>query len=309
MFNDLDNFVRQSLQRDMQNKIVQAQLQAKQAEKNLVSKKYDSGYPGVFGTMTNALDDASIAYGNNFNNAIKTKQGYTQELLTKVWDDGMSSDHTKFLNDINSYRDMVRINKMKVTACNTLAEADLEFSKTEDQYNKFFSEWKIKTAESAQRWTSHFDKLVIEASNPVANVAQNVPNQNPVLQGGNDLLQQLNAIKAENDIIKAQVAQKDIALDMYKSSLDQAKLTIDDQKITITDLREDKIELKEKVNEQKIKIDTLTEANLEQVEKIHQVSDKYLDLKTHFTDLVNLHQTLDHDYVSVVDLAGLDLNQ
>jgi len=309
MFNGLDNFVQQSLQRDMQNKIVQAQLQAKKAEKNLVSKKYDSGYPGVFGTMTNALNDASIAYGNKFNETIRSKQGFTQELLTRVWDDGMHVDHTRYLNDIRSYRDMINIHKMKVTACNTLAEADLEFSKTEDQYNKFFSEWKIKTSESAQRWTSHFDKLVIEANNPVANVAQNVPNQNPVLQGGNDLLQQLNAIKAENDIIKAQLAQKDIALDMYKSSLDQAKLTIDDQKITITDLREDKIELKEKVNEQKIKIDTLTEANLEQVEKIHQVSDKYLGLKTNFIDLVTLHQEIDPDYVPVVDLAGLDLNQ
>lgn len=301
MFNGLDNFVQQSLQRDMQNKIIQAQLQAKEAEKHLVSKKYDSGYPGVFGAMTNALDDASIAYGNRFNETIRSKQGYTQELLTKVWDDGMSSDHTKFLNDINSYRDMVRINKMKVTACNTLAEADLEFSKTEDQYNKFFSEWKIKTAESAQRWTTHFDKLVVGANNPI-DVVQNVANQNLAPQGNNDLLQQLNAVKAE-------LAQKNIALDMYKSSLDQAKIRIDDQKVTIDDLRQDKIELREKVSEQKNSIDSLTETNLEQAEKIHQVSDKYLGLKTNFIDLVTLHQEIDPDYIPVVDLAGLSLDQ
>ena len=130
------------------------------------------------------------------------------------------------------------------------------------------------------------------------------------------MLQQFNAIKAENDIIKAELAQKSIALDLYKSSLDQAKVTIDsqkvtidDQKITIDDLREHKIILKEKVDEQKIKIDTLTDTNLEQVEKIHKVSDKYLDLKTHFVDLVTLHQEADPDYVPVVDLAGLNLDQ
>ena len=323
MFNDLDKFVQQSLQRDMQNKIVQAQLQAKQAEKNLVSKKYDSGYPGVFGTMTNALDDASIAYGNKFNETIRSKQGFTQELLTKVWDDGMSSDHTKFLNDINSYRDMVRINKMKVTACNTLAEADLEFSKTEDQYNKFFSEWKIKTAESAQRWTSHFDKLVIEANNPVANVAQNVPNQNPVPQGGDDLLQQLNALQQQLAQRDEVIAQKDgiinslaQGMQMAQGAIVQAQqiiqekdIKIADQKVTIDDLRQDKIELREKVSEQKNSIDSLTQTNLEQAEKIHQVSDKYLGLKTNFIDLVTLHQEIDPDYVPVVDLAGLDLNQ
>ena len=178
----------------MQNKIIQAQLQAKEAQKRLVSKKYDSGYPGVFGAMTNALDDESIAYGNRFNEVIRSKQGYTQELLTRVWDEGMHVDHTRYLNDIRSYRDMMNIHKMKLTACNTLAEADLEFSKTEDQYNKFFSEWKIKTAESVQRWTAHFDKLVIEANNPV-DAVQNVGNQNPVPQGNNDLLQQLQVLQ------------------------------------------------------------------------------------------------------------------
>jgi len=309
MFNGLDNFVQQSLQRDMQNKIIQAQLQAQEAEKHLVSKKYDSGYPGVFGAMTNALDDASIAYGNRFNETIRSKQGFTHELLTKVWDDGMSSDHTKFLNDINSYRDMVRINKMKVTACNTLAEADLEFSKTEDQYNKFFSDWKIKTAESANRWSAHFDKLVIEENNPVANVAQNLPNQNLVPQGGDDLLQQLNALQQ-------QLAQRDGVINsmnqmfqIYQGALDQANITIDGQKVTIDDLRQDKIELREKVSEQKISIDSLTETNLEQAEKIHQVSDKYLGLKTNFIDLVTLHQEIDPDYVPVIDLAGLNLDQ
>ena len=285
MFNGLDNFLQQSLERDVQNKLIQAQLQAKKAEKALVSKKYDSGYSGVFGTMTNALDNASIAYGKNFNDSIKSKQGYTQELLTRVWEDGMSADHTKYLNDIRSYRDMVNIHKMKVNACNTLAEADLAFSKAEDEYNAFFSNWKIRTTESAQRWVAHFDKLVVEANNPLGAV-QNVAHQDPVPQGNNDLLQQLNAIKAENDLMKQ---------------------TIADQRETITDLRQDKIELREKVDEQKIKIDSLTGTNLDQLEKIHQISDKYLDLKGHFTDLVTLHQTLDHDYVPVVELAGLNL--
>jgi hypothetical protein len=316
MFNGLDNFVQQSLQRDMQNKMMQAQLQAKEAEKHLVSKKYDSGYPGVFGAMTNALDDASIAYGNRFNETIRSKQSFTQELLTKVWDDGMHVDHTRYLNDIRSYCDMMNIHKMKVTACTTLAEADLEFSKTEDQYNKFFSDWKIKTAESSNRWSAHFDKLVIEANNPVAEVAQNVPNQNPVPQGGDDLLQQLNALQqqlAQKDGIINSLAQgmqiAQGAIVQAQQIIQEKDIKIADQKVTIDDLREDKIELREKVNEQKIKIDTLTDTNLEQVEKIHQVSNKYLDLKAHFVDLVTLHQEADPDYFPVVDLAGLNLDQ
>jgi hypothetical protein len=226
----------------MQNKIFQAQLKAKQAEKNLVSKKYDSGYPGVFGTMTEALDDASIAYGNKFKETIRSKQGFTQELLKRGWDDGMHVDHTRYLNDISSYRDMINIHKMKVTACNTLVEADLEFSKTEDEYNKFFSNWKIKTAESANRWSVHFDKLVIEENNPVANVAQNVPNQNPIPQGGDapdGSQQQLGmALKIIEDFQKL-LAAKDNIIDQNKLTIDEQKTTIDDLRIKLTDKTEE----------------------------------------------------------------------
>ena len=328
MFNNLNNLVQQSLQQDMQNKILQAQLQAKKAEKNLVSKKFNHGH--VFSAMTNALDEASFAYGNKFNETIRSKPGFTKELLTRVWGDGMNVDHTKYLNDIHSYRDMINIHKMKVTACNTLAEADLEFSKIEDQYNKFFSDWKIKTAESSNRWIAHFDKLVIEANNPVANVAQNVLNQNSVPQGNNDLLQKLNDLQqilAQKDQI---IVQKEAinhtliqALQMAQGAIVQTqqiieekdvkiadqKVTIDDQKVTINDLKEDKIMLKEKIVEQKVTIDNLTVIQSEQAEKLDKVSEKYINLKTLFTDLVNLHQEDHSDYIPVVDLAGLNLDQ
>jgi hypothetical protein len=180
------------------NKILQAQIKAKKAEKMLVSKKYDS-YPTVFDNMNKALDEAFISYAHRFDKVTSDRQGGTEKIIKKVWDDGMRIDHTKYKNDNRSYPDMLNIHKMKVTACNTLAEADLEFSKIEDQYNKFFSDWKIKTAESVQRWIAHFDKLVIEENNPVANVAQNLPNQNSVLQGNDDLLQQLNNLQQKLD--------------------------------------------------------------------------------------------------------------
>jgi len=321
----------------MQNKILQAQLQAKKAEKNLVSKKYDSGYPTVFDNMNKALDEAFISYAHRFDKVTSDRQSGNEKIIKKVWDDGMRIDHTKYKNDNRSYRDMLNIHKMKFTACNTLAEADLEFCKIEDQYNKFFSDWKIKTAESANRWIAHFDKLVIEANNQVANLAQNVPNQNPVPQDSDDLLQQLNAIKAENDILKAQSAQKDQVLaqqDNVINALSQGieivqgaiaqtkqliqekdikirdqKVTIDDQKATINDLKEDKTMLKEKIVEQKVTIDNLTVIQSEQAEKLDKISEKYIDLKTLFTDLVNLHKEDHSDYVPVVDLAGLNLDQ
>lgn len=316
MFNDLDNFVQQSLQRDMQNKIIQAQLQAKQTEKNLVSKKYDSGYPGVFGAMTNALDDASIAYGNRFNEVIRSKQGYTQELLTKVWDDGMHVDHTRYLNDIRSYRDMMNIHKMKVTACNTLAEADLEFSKTEDQYNKFFSEWKIKTAESAQRWIAHFDKLVIEENNPVVEAAQNIPNQNPIPQGGNDLLQQLNALQQQLAQRDEVLAQKDGIINSLTQGMQiaygavaQAQQIIQAKNGVIAE-KDGVIENKNiALAEKNTHIESLTDANLALTDRVENVTNKYDTLKTHFEDLVDLHQEDHPDYVPAIDLAGLSLDQ
>ena len=316
MFNDLDNFVQQSLQRDMQNKIIQAQLQAKQAEKNLVSKKYDSGYPGVFGAMTNALDDASIAYGNRFNEVIRSKQGYTQELLKKVWDDGMHVDHTRYLNDIHSYSDMMNIHKMKVTACNTLAEADLEFSKTEDQYNKFFSEWKIKTAESAQRWIAHFDKLVIEENNPVVEAAQNIPNQNPIPQGGNDLLQQLNALQQQLAQRDEVLAQKDGVINSLTQGMQIAYGAVA-QAQQIIQAKDGVIAEKDGVIENKnialaeknTHIESLTDANLALTDRVENVTNKYDTLKTHFEDLVDLHQEDHPDYVPAIDLAGLSLDQ
>ena len=318
MFNGLDNFVQQSLQRDMQNKIIQAQLQAKEAEKHLVSKKYDSGYPGVFGAMTNALDDASSAYGNRFNEIIRSQQGFTQELLTKVWDDGMSSDHTKFLNDINSYRDMVRINKMKVTACNTLAEADLEFSKTEDQYNKFFSDWKIKTAESANRWSAHFDKLVIEENNPVANVAQNVPNQNPVPQGGDDLLQQLNALQQQLAQRDEVIAQKDgiinslaQGMQMAYSAVTQVQTQLQEKDAIIAEKNNVIIEKDGVIQEKNIAlvekdthIQSLTDVNLELTDRVEHIKTNFDTLKTYFIDLETTHQE-DHPEYQNVDLTGL----
>ena len=323
MFNDLNSFVQQSLKQDMQNKLIQAQVKAKKAEKMLVSKKYDSGYPTVFDNMNKALDEAFISYAHRFDKVTSDRQGGTEKIIKKVWDDGMRIDHTKYKNDNRSYRDMLNIHKVKVTACNTLAEADLEFSKIEDQYNKFFSDWKIKTAESVQRWIAHFDKLVIEENNPVANVAQNLPNQNSVLQGNDDLLQQLNNLQQKLDQKDQVLAQKEAinhtliqALQMAQGAIVQTQQIIEekdvkiaDQKVTIDDLKEDKIMLKEKIVEQKVTIDNLTLIKLEQAEKLDKVSEEYIDLKTNFIDLVTLHQEINPNYVPVVDLTGLDLNQ
>ena len=134
---------------------------------------------------------------------------------------------------------------------------------------------------------------------------------NPIMNPGanDDLLQKIQELQEK-------LAQKDSLLNsmtqmfqMYQGALEQGNTTIADQKVTIDDLRGDKIMLKEKVDEQKIKIDTLTGTNLEQVEKLHEVSDKYLDLKTYFVDLVTLHQEDHPDYVPVIDLAGLNLDQ
>ena len=96
-----------------------------------------------------------------------------------------------------------------------------------------------------------------------------------------------------------------------KDQLKTSQDTVNDQKIVIGDLREDKKDLKEKVNVQKIDIDHLKEDLSVQIEKVqeftdkyHNVSDKYVGLKTHFNELVIKHHVFDDTYEPPIELAG-----
>ena len=287
------------------------------SEKDLIRSKYENAYPDLFQNMTDSLDNESMAYGDYLNKNTKYKQGSTPQLVSKMWDvDGLSIEYNKYINDINNCRDQIENSKYTVLSCSNLQQADVAFNKIYSGYQNFLAKWKNETSISSNKWIGHFDKLVI--GQQVVQPVQNVIPQQIVPQNNEDLLKK---IKEFEEVLKqtlfenASLKDQNIYLKDQNTSLkDQLKTsqdTVNDQKIVIGDLREDKKDLKEKVNVQKIDIDHLKEDLSVQIEKVqeftdkyHNVSDKYVGLKTHFNELVIKHHVFDDTYEPPIELAG-----
>ena len=287
------------------------------SEKDLIRSKYENAYPNLFQNMTDSLDNESMAYGDYLNKNTKYKQGSKPELVSKMWDvDGLSVEYNKYINDINNCRDQIENSKYTVLSCNNLQQADVAFNKIYSGYQNFLAKWKNETSISSNKWIGHFDKLLVEQQ--VVQPVQNIIPQQIVPQNNEDLLKK---IKEFEEVLKqalfenASLKDQNIYLKDQNTSLkDQLKTsqdTVNDQKIVIGDLREDKKDLKEKVNVQKIDIDHLKEDLSVQIEKVqeftdkyHNVSDKYVGLKTHFNELVIKHHVFDDTYEPPIELAG-----
>ena len=287
------------------------------SEKDLIRSKYENAYPNLFQNMTDSLDNESMAYGDYLNKNTKYKQGSTPQLVSKMWDvDGLSVEYNKYINDINNCRDQIENSKYTVLSCNNLQQADVAFNKIYSGYQNFLAKWKNETSISSNKWIGHFDKLLI--GQQVVQPVQNIIPQQIVPQNNEDLLKK---IKEFEEVLKqalfenASLKDQNIYLKDQNTSLkDQLKTsqdTVNDQKIVIGDLREDKKDLKEKVNVQKIDIDHLKEDLSVQIEKVqeftdkyHNVSDKYVGLKTHFNELVIKHHVFDDTYEPPIELAG-----
>jgi hypothetical protein len=273
------------------------------SEKDLIRSKYESAYPNLFQNMTDSLDNESMAYGDNLNKNTKYKQGSTPQLISKMWDvDGLSIEYNKYINDINSCRDQIDNSKYSVLACDTVKQADAVYNKIYLGYQNFLAKWKSETSISSNKWVGHFDKLL--AGQQVVQPVQNIIPQQIIPQNNEDLLKK---IKEFEEVLKQAQLENSSLKDQLKTSQD----TINDQKIVICDLREDKKDLKEKVTVQKVEIDHLKEDLSVQVEKVQEfthkyqnVNEKYLDLKTHFSELVIKHHEFDDTYVSPIQLGG-----
>lgn len=272
-------------------------------EKDLIRSKYESAYPNLFQNMTDSLDNESMAYGDYLNKNTKYKQGSTPQLISKMWDvDGLSIEYNKYINDINSCRDQIDNGKYSVLACDSLKQADAVYNKIYLGYQNFLAKWKSETSISSNKWIGHFDKLLVEQQ--VVQPVQNIIPQQIVPQNNEDLLKK---IKEFEEVLKQALFENTSLKDQNTSLKDQLKTsqdTVNDQKIVINDLREDKKDLKEKVTEQKVEIDHLKEDLSLQVEKVQEVTDKYVDLKTHFKELVVKHHVFDDTYESPIELAG-----
>ena len=273
------------------------------SEKDLIRSKYESAYPNLFQNMTDSLDNESMAYGDYLNKNTKYKQGSTPQLISKMWDvDGLSIEYNKYINDINSCRDQIDNGKYSVLACDSLKQADAVYNKIYSGYQNFLAKWKSETSISSNKWIGHFDKLLV--GQQVVQPVQNIIPQQIVPQNNEDLLKK---IKEFEEVLKQALFENTSLKDQNTSLKDQLKTsqdTVNDQKIVINDLREDKKDLKEKLTEQKVEIDHLKEDLYVQTEKVQEVTDKYVDLKTHFKELVVKHHVFDDTYESPIELAG-----
>lgn len=250
------------------------------------------------------IEDLYVNLGNKLNERLDTVNGIKQETIVKIWDSS-KVELDSIVNASKAHKNQVEVYQAKIMNCANVNQADSIYAQLEFYHQQEMGKLKATANSFIQKCVSKANELILPEQ--VNNLQLNNPVMNP---GANDdLLQKIQELQeklAQKDGIINSMTQM---FQMYQGALEQGNATIADQKVTIDDLREHKIILKEKVDEQKIKIDTLTDTNLEQVEKIHKVSDKYLDLKTYFTDLVNLHQEDHPDYEPVVDLAGLNLDQ
>ena len=259
--------------------------------------------------MRKEIEDLWVNLGNRLNESLDIVNGIKQETIVKVWDlsklelDSIVKASKAHTNQVEAYQ-------ARILNCGNVSQADTVYADLELYHQKEMGKLKATANSFIQKCVNKANELMFPEQN------NSVPNPDANLGANSDLLQKIQELQeklAQKDSIINSLSQgmqmANVTIVDLKEKNTEQKVTITDQKITIEDLREDKIMLKEKVTEQKIKIDTLTDTNLEQVEKIHIVSNKYFDLKTHFVDLVTLHQEADPDYVPVVDLAGLNLDQ
>jgi hypothetical protein len=287
------------------------------SEKDLIRSKYENAYPNLFQNMTDSLDNESMAFGDYLNKNTKYKQGSTPQLVSKMWDvDGLSIEYNKYINDINNCRDQIENSKYTVLSCSNLQQADVAFNKIYSGYQNFLAKWKNETSISSNKWIDHFDKLLI--GQQVVQPFQNIIPQQIVPQNNEDLLKKIKEFEEvlkqalfENTSLKDQNSSLKDQNTSLKDQLKTSQDTVNDQKIVIGDLREDKKDLKEKVNVQKVEIDHLKEDLSVQIEKVqeftdkyHNVSDKYVGLKTHFNELVIKHHVFDGTYEPPIELAG-----
>lgn len=308
-------------------------------EKSAVTTKYDH-YQKAYtykDPVRLEIEDVWVNLGKRLNENLDKVNGINEELILKVW--SLSKlEMDSIISALKAHTKQVEVYETRIYNCANLSEAAPLACQLDIYHRQEMDKLNIIASQFIQKCVNKATELILHVEVPQQSAAASAPIDSAE---NADLLQQLLEIKAKNDELKEKLAQqaeaslqKDTLIstmaqmfEMYQATLVQANSTIADkdaniaeykviiadkdaniieQKVTITDLREDKKTLKEKVDEQKVQIESLTESNLGQVEKIQKVTVKYLDLKTHFSDLVTLHQQLDNDYTPLIELNDED---
>jgi len=296
--NDLMQFALKKQQQEAQDKLIKAQNQALKDEARLVQNKYGNGYPDLFATIGHNLDDAMLGFCNKLDKDLRAKNGFTQELNSKVRNSGLDQQQQKFVADIQSQKQILDIGRQKVLACKTMSQADGIFNKLEGEYHNFFDGWEKATIEMSAKWLKQFDTLIEGANNiPPVN------NQNQGLQQALQKIQELEQKLIQSDQAKLQAQQETETLKLQvveKDNVINTKINkIEDQSTKIMDLQGKLLDKAEESNANNIKF----------IEEQHKVDDfkHKIDLyKTHFNGFIEQHEDID-GYDQLVDMLG-DLN-
>jgi hypothetical protein len=287
--NNLMQFALKKQQQEAQDKLIQAQSQALKDEARLVQNKYGNGYPDLFATIGHNLDDAMLGFCNKLDKDLRAKNGFTQELNSKVRNSGLDQQQQKFVADIQSQKQVLDIGRQQVLACKTMSQADGIFNKLEGEHHKVFGEWQAKTTEMSNKWLKHFDTLVAQNN-------QGGGGNNGGGQGQNELealKQKFIDMERELKLSKDAHNKTQQTLNNRNAKLADKQDIIDEQKITIDGQAQELIQKQNTITDQQIEIQCLNT-------KVEDQTIKYTGLKQHFDDLVHTHQELDQDYAPPV---------
>jgi hypothetical protein len=245
------------------------------------------------------IEDLWVNLGNRLNESLDTVNGIKQETIVKVWD--LSKlELDSIVNASKAHKNQVEVYQAKIMNCANVNQADSIYAQLEFYHQQEMGKLKATTNSFIQKCVSKANELILPGQ--VEQLQLNNPVINP--SANNDLLQQLLAIKAENDALKSTITQKDDLLaqkdgivnslvqgmQMAYAGVTQAQQIIQEKDIIIA--------------EKDASIQSLTDANLELTDRVEYVKTNFDTLKTYFIDLETTHQE-DHPEYQNVDLTGL----
>ena len=301
--NDLTDLVNLQLSNQMQQANIAAQQEIKQAEISKVRNKYIDD--SLFDGFRNELDNYKIQLGHNINKALKSKEGFTENLVTQVWDKGIGQ-YNKIVNDIDNLRNNIDVTKEQILSCTTLSVADKTYDGIKDVVRIFKSRWINEEKQLIHDWTNNLLELIQqeEVNNPIQ------PNIPPV----NNLNQLEKALKRieelEQSLFQARhtIEKKDTLIDGMRDNL-----AVKDNKIFE---QADKIEVQSnKIVELQGKLLDKTEQITVEVNKYNTEHNKLIDTKhkldTHklkLTTFIDTHQEIEGQDQLVEMLGDLNIN-
>lgn len=297
MFNELNNIVKAQMESDIQKANLQAIQDKKDNEIRNIRNKYIDD--SLFDGFRNELDNYKIQLGYNINNALKTKQGCTENLVTKVWDKGIGQ-FNKLQHEIDNLKNNIDLTKDQILSCTTLKAADESYNGIKDVIRIFKTRWVNEEKQLIQDWTNNLLELIQqeEADNLIQPNIPPVNNPNQI----NQLEQALKRIEELENL-----------LNQSRQENQEQKNVIDGMRDELNNVKNDNIEKTNKVMELQGKLLEKTEQITVEINKYNTEHNKFIDTK-HKVDLVkvkldgfiNNHEGIE-DQDQLVEMLG-DLN-